>query len=186
MSSTLMSSIASGHLNAINKVRLVEILKSIKGAKFVGVTTKTEPKMRKADNPYTGRVFKITNFNATLNADYEKSVNRQREREGRITDFEALPNWQVPIIRPDGTKTPLVAKSDGTKTYLQMKVEKSSSILIDEYGRPYSDHEVNLIKSFMPPISESRQDVSKEIVIRTVDIDNIKEFRFGGVEYVVS
>jgi hypothetical protein len=186
MASSIMESVRESRVRPITKERLAQILFDMKGAKIVGVTTKTQPKMRKTDNPYLDRVFKITQYNAVLNADYTKSVNRQRDKEGLETDFVALPNWQVPVNRDDGTRTPLVRKSDGTKTYLQMKVEKTSSIIVDENGRPYQEDDLARIRSFFPTQSESRQGVEKEVVIRTVDLDNVKEFRFDKTEYMIS
>ena len=45
--------------------------------------------MNKTNNPYFGKVRKQTKTSALINFDYESSVNRSLQKEGKDADFEA-------------------------------------------------------------------------------------------------
>lgn len=77
------------------KEELVEFLKKYKSATEIAVRTKTAVKMNKKDvatkkipNPLS-EAYKITNFKADINFDYEDRVNDARLVEGKEMSFEA-------------------------------------------------------------------------------------------------
>jgi len=162
----------------------------------VTITSRTEPAMRKTNNPYIGRVFKLSIVSGTINWHYASEVNRQRNREGGFTlvdgavvasevdNFEARP-------RKWGTRlkdSPFVEHKGNF--YLEMKVRESQGHEYrDEYGDKIPDEKMEKIRSFFPKKSESsRQGVNGEIILRDYRFDRITAITLhdsGNMQFVV-
>lgn len=157
----------------VTKGDLVAYLSGIRGATFATMLTETAPKLLKTGNPFKD-VRKVSRVNVCLGFQYAKSVNRQREREGDIADFEAAPRqWGVRI-----PGTVLVKNEKTGMLYLETKIEKSlDHRYIDAKGTAIPD---DLIAPFLPAKSESRQHVEKEILVRDYSIDSIREIHVNG------
>jgi len=67
---------------SIDLENLMFQLFNIKGTTFVQMQTRTEPKMRKTNNPYLDNVIKESDVNCMLGGAYENNVNSARVREG--------------------------------------------------------------------------------------------------------
>lgn len=167
----------SGYLS-LTLPQLTNRLRQVRGVMPVGMTTITEPAMRKRRNPFVDRVLKITKTNAWIGANYARQVNRQRVREDRTPDFESVPRswgkrqWRSPVV--------LLDTGYGRKYwYLDCRVvariwtyrDLDTGELIDE-----SDLLPWLIRSR----PSRRQRLHKHIILRDYRLDHIAELRING------
>lgn len=139
----------------------------------IGMTTVTEPQLRKKHNPFFGCVAKLTRVNGWLNCRYAPAVNRQRIREYRKATFEALPrSWGNRIQR-----TSLIEHND--LLYLDVKVQARHVVYIDTRTRqeiPWQQ-----IKPFVrPPQKIKRQQLNRDVILRDYHVENIAELRING------
>jgi len=65
-----------------------DLLNERGGCSPVGMLTRTEPRVRKTNNP-NPKVVRITRRNGFVGGSYENIANNKREREGGERDFEA-------------------------------------------------------------------------------------------------
>lgn len=165
----------------ISKEQLQAMLRESKGAKIVTLTTITRPELKK-DNPYSN-VVKISRINGIVNFKYANAVNKQREREGKETDFK-------PQKRKWGTRLeglPFVShvnKEGKHKLYLEVKIEK---VLSTEYK---SDDGSVIDKKDIEPFMKKGsfgdyQGLDKEVVIKDYDVANIATIDIDGRGYII-
>lgn len=170
-------------MTKVTKQQLIDSLKGLKGSRLVTIVTQTQPTLvanhplTGEANPYKGKVFKVATTNGVINWSYERSVNRQRAREGSEPDFEAYPRkWGERLAG-----TPLVEHKG--KTYVELKVEKSVDYdYFDLDGKPV---DADLIKPYLRPPGKSRQEVAKEVICRDYAVDSILELRVDGQQYQI-
>lgn len=130
---------------------LASALANTNGASFVTITTLTEPKMRKTNNPLFGRVLKFAVRNCQFGYDYEKAVNNRLEKEGKERSFSAnkLPwgEWAVfnKIIAHKGNLY--------GRFYVAKNCVVKSAYIVD--GRLATAEEVAIIKTFETERTES-------------------------------
>jgi len=147
----------------------------------VTIVSRTEPAMRKTDNPFVGKLFKVSTVSGEINWQYGHEVNRQRQREGgfeivdgqpvvaTVEDFKAHNRkWGQRI-----ENSPFVEHKG--QHYLELKVSESN-------GHEYRDENNELVtgetlehaKTFFPKRSESsRQQVENKIVLRDYRLDRV-------------
>ena len=170
----------------VDEIALTEFLiQNLRGAGFVTIQTQTEPDLTAEGKALFGKVVKLARVNGVINWQYQKAVNRQREREGKTPDFKALERkWGK---RLNGL--PFVVhyaaprrKGDAfePRMYLEMKVEKS-------LGHEYYDEQghwlpKDKVAEYLRPNGKSRQEVDKEIVLRDYNVQNITGMKINGVE----
>ena len=139
----------------------------------IGMTAVTTPDMRTRNNPFAGRVVKISRVNGWINWRYAKAVNRQRVRENRPADFRALQ-------RPWGTRlkeTPLVELGD--RLYLDVKVQQRHVVFRDLITGQLIP--TALLKPYLrPPAKNPRQHLRREIILRDYRLDRVAELRING------
>lgn len=152
----------------------------------VVVTTNTEPRMNKTNNPYFGRVRKVSVItNVALGRDYENAVNARLGREGLETDFKAA--------KPNGKHHYgeggylLQSDKDAEKFYLRLTENKNTTRkvvwLLD--GREATAEEVAAIKVFVPICGGSAKqaahglDADNEVKLTDVLLENVTEIRQG-------
>lgn len=174
----------------VTHAQLIGVLMSMDHAQPIGLVTRTEPKMRKTDNPYHGRITKVTECNVFVNCDYEKAVNRQLGREHKEQTFQAGQRAFAAERRSyNGKPTPVldyVTKENVRKTYLEVHfrghLKTESRFILD--GRTAIDK--SEFNEFMNHSSGSEhQGLNSEIVVRTYDTRNIIEVRYSGTDYIV-
>ena len=149
-----------------------------RGAVICTIETVTDARLKKTGNTL-GPVFKRSIVNVVLNFRYEGAVNRQREREGIATDFEASPRtWGERI-----SGTPFVQYKG--KLYVEAKVQRSLSHAYElADGSPISAEDV---RPFLPASrSEGRQGVEREIILRDYSIDSIVGLTIDGERFDVA
>lgn len=159
----------------ITKEELIEKINGIKGNTFVSLDIKSEPRMRKTDNPYMG-AEKIVRLSGAINFDYGNSVNSQLVREGKEADFKPKP-------RKWGVREGNWITHKGNH-YLNVKVQDSSEpiYLYNDVKIEKAKLEPWLQKSSKP---KTQEDLETEVVVRDVKIDSIKIIRMKGEEFVV-
>ena len=187
--------------NVLTVKQLTDKLDAIRGAEFVTITARTEPKMVKKHretgepNPYIG-TRKISKVNGMVNWCYGQSVNNQRIREGNSEHFFPEPRkWgQRRCIDAEGQPvydrtasvrlSPFVDHKQAI--YLELKVQNAlehryeapdGTVLTDEQVAPY-----------LPIKREGRQGVEREVILRDYTLDkdgmcNILSITMGGETY---
>lgn len=124
-----------------------------KGIFGVHVTTWTEPRMNKTNNPFFGRVRKVTDYsNVALGTSYENTVNRRLERAGFCGGYQASkPNgkaWYNDYL--------YVSDKDPNQFYLKIIKNRNSHTesryMLD--GRLATNEECAQIEAFIPVKNE--------------------------------
>lgn len=169
--------IADRHSVRLTQVELLDGLTAQHGAFVVTIETRTIPAMAKTGNPWAGNCVKLSRVNGILNWQYASAVNRQRDREGLIADFEAYPRkWGQRIAG-----TPLVQHKG--RTYVELKVERSLGYQYETLdGQPIDPAD---LAPFLRAPSETRQGVEREIILRDYALDSITALTYGGQRYEV-
>lgn len=142
---------------------------------FVGLRAVHVPEMRVRNNPYHGRVLKLSRVNGCINWKYSRAVNRQRKREDKPQDFLAAERvWGNRI----GFCPLVIHLLDVPYFYLELKRERVERWYFDnETLQPIP--EVELIP-YLPKRAKSRQKLDREVVLRDYRLDHIAEMSIDG------
>jgi hypothetical protein len=131
--------------------------------------------MRKTNNPYVGAT-KTVSLSGVLNFDYENSVNRQLEREGKEANFESQGrSW--------GQREGNLIEHNGNY-YLQIKVQGTSDSVFRYNG---VEIEKAVLEPFLQESSKphTQEALEKEVVVRDVKLENVRAIRIAGEELLV-
>ena len=80
------------NVQTISTESLITVLNALPAESAdVTIVSRTEPAMRKTDNPFVGKLFKVSKVSGTINWQYGHEVNRQREREGGFDIVDGQP-----------------------------------------------------------------------------------------------
>lgn len=166
---------------------LREMLFEQVGATFVSVITRSEPRMRKRDNPYFGLIEKLQKLGGIANFIYGNSVNNQREREGHTEPFTPQPRRWGERVFDDGRLTPLVrhVKDGEERYYLELKLERVlAKKYVDIHGAEVPE------EVLMPWLYTSKQaatqETEKAVVLLDINLKNIRAIVMNGEEYVIN
>lgn len=154
-----------------------------KGTFGIVIECETEPRMRKTDNPYFGRVTKRSRIvNVAIGYDYENVVNNRREREGKATDFVADKpkgkHWvQFPTIlasdKAEGQqylRTTMRANTKPTSVFLlDGKVVESAATI---------EHIKSFIQSSYKPQNQGLED-GNEVIVRDYKVESVVRITQG-------
>jgi len=169
---------------SITSAELNQLLLTVRGATPVTLVTMTEPPCR-AGSPH---ITKLSEVNGMLQANYEKSVNRQLEREDKEADFKAkgLP-WGMKLH-----ETCLIiheSKQDGTpRSYLRIQINstKEPRYYMDGKEVQYDDVKQYLRKRS----SSSRQGTDKQVFPRNYQVTpgscTVKSIAINGRKILVN
>ena len=162
------------------KKNIVETLDAMRGATFVTVVTNTEPRMRKTNNPFYGKLRKVARYNGQVNFQYDGAVERQLVKEGKSLDeFRRGESWHVPVIRDDGTLTPFCQHKGNGSRYLRFRLlnvidsrfEMSDGTPVDE----------SKVKEFLQTGNNyANQGTDDPVKIITVALDNVESLTANG------
>lgn len=158
-----------------------EFTKNVSRGTFgISLITLTEPKMRKTNNPFYGRVHKASYMtNVALGYDYENSVNNRLDKKGLEADFQAEKpkgkSWcEYPYI--------LQADKDASIKYLRCTMRantKAKSVFILD-GKIVTDAAIEAqIKGFIQTSSTSKKqaesglDDAEQVVVRDYKLDGV-------------
>ena len=158
-----------------------EFVNSVSRGTF-GVTliTITEPKMRKTNNPYFGRVHKASYLiNVALGYDYENTVNNRLSKKGLDASFEAEKpkgkSWcEYPYL--------LQADKDASVKYLRCTMRKNTKartvFILD--GKIVTDDAIEAqIKTFIQTSNASKKqaesglDDAEQVIVRDFKLEGI-------------
>ncbi len=147
-------------------------LSDIKGAKIVGLTTITEPRMRKTGNPHIGKVNKLSRTSVMVNFHYDAGVLRRLEKEGKSPeDFKRGESWHEPVLTPEGNLTPFCKHKKTGEMYLRVQRLSGRSRFIDEKGRFFPKSEIE------PFLQESdgykNQGLDNPLIFLTIKLSNV-------------
>lgn len=159
---------------------LAGIIKNLvsRGARPITVTMRTIPKLKKAGIAKLGILSKVSVVNGMINFDYQKSVNRQLEREEKPQGFKTRPNW----FKHTDTPGVVCHRDDPTRLYLQVKVERAiNSAYFNTDGRCVNKNEVEpfLYARSVP----THQGVEKFVTVIEISFDNITSLVCDGKTY---
>jgi hypothetical protein len=162
--------------------------KNLKGAVVLGLDFTTIPKdLHKTGNPFWDKpkkkwnIVKQTHLTAIVDFNYENAVNGRLKKEGKESDFEAMPrSWGVRMAG-----TPYMVEhtnKDGIyRRYLSIcccGYPKSKYFAVSPNFREVPKSE---IEAFIPPEPEGRQGLDKTVIYRDVACDSINEISYLGV-----
>jgi hypothetical protein len=162
-------------MKQITKAELIKMIDETKGATFVSVDIESDPRMKKAYNPYMGAV-KLVTLSGAINFDYENAVNNQLQREGKEADFTSKPrSWGI----HEGNWI-----THKGQHYLTVKVQSNSEPVYMLDGKVISTDEV---KPYLPESSKphTQAALDKEVVVRDIKIESIKKLRMAGEEFEI-
>lgn len=148
-------------------------LESVRGSLMMTVSVSVEPKMRKTDNPYYGKVRKNSRYNGQVNFHYDPAVIRQLEKEGKSPDcFRKGESWHEPVIREDGTLTPFCQHKKNGKRYLRFRILNTiDSEYVDDNNNRIEKSELE--KYLQESGGYANQGTDNPVRIITVDLDNV-------------
>jgi len=154
-------------------------------------TLVTEPRMNKTGlngagekitNPYlTASVRKRATIEGKIKFNYASEVNKQRLNEGKDADFASSERkWG----QKDGCFVSHTPKgSAAPEFYMEVKVERTRSSRYYVNGNSVLKEE---LAAFLPKRKPSaKQDLKKEVVVRTVKLASVKEAKIGTKEYII-
>lgn len=162
---------------------LLAELKKIRTKTEAVVVVETVPQFRMKDDdgnefPYkmviaTGDLTKRSVVVCVLCADYAEEVNKRRKADRRKQDF-------VPAPRAWGERyktSPIIGH--GAKAYLEVQFHHAA-VEFRLNGSPMTPDETAELTAFLPAgVEGARQKVKSPVVIRTYNIDSIREVRIG-------
>jgi len=160
----------------ISTDELYKMLAEESGSNIVTLTTKTDARLKKTNNPF-GMVWKHTKLNCFIGISYENCVNNQLDREEKETEFEAMPaGWgeYVPgtcLVEHKGNKyLPILAKA-----------VVGDIVYRDDNGKVLTKEQV---APWLPSRSKgSRQGTDKEVVWRKYKMESIIGIMTNGTYY---
>jgi hypothetical protein len=159
----------------------VEKLNNFNGVTFMSCSIETPVKMNKGGrmgvptNPFDN-VFKHSSIHGGVGFDYQNSVNLQRGREQVVEEFKTEPRRWGQLL--EGGK---FVEHKGNY-YLQLKVESVKPNIVYTYTGEEIDK--SELETWLPKKSKSsRQDVQREVIVRDIKLNNIKNVTFGKQTY---
>ena len=160
------------------KIKVNEVSSLLKKGQFgYTIITKTTPKMNKTDNPYFGRVEKVSVYkNAMLGCSYTNIVNNRLESEGKERNFAA----QAPKGKKNYNSFFDQSEKDENTFYLKIAFYKERSQITSNYiidGNNATQTQIQEIKNFLPKkySSAAHQGLNEENEVKmiTVNFENV-------------
>ena len=132
-----------------------QYLNNVKGCKFINVTALTDAGMYLRNNPFKGRVKKLSITPMQFGYDYETAVNNRLAREGKEANFDAdkLP-WGKWV---EGMRNKVISHKDMyyMRTYCVRNSKPRTYYLLD--GHLASTQEWEEIKCYLKTTSTSEK-----------------------------
>lgn len=166
-------------MKTITQDQLATILRGVTHALPITFSALIDARARKTGNPY-GEISKISRVQAFTGFDYEKSVNRQLEREDSQLTFAAKErSWGERI-------SPALVENKG-QLYLVAKVQRADKpVYLIKKPLGLTPVAKETIAAFLPAHKPAtNQGTEKEIVYRNYSLANIVSLSMGGERYRV-
>lgn len=169
---------------AITRRELQAMLADTHGAEILSFTALTEPAYRKTGCPWKDNLFKLARVNGTINWDYARAVNRQREREGVPPDFESLPRAWGTHLR-DTPFISHVTKGGDHRLYVKLKVHHSlGHVYLTGDGGTLAEEDV--APFLAPKRGNPRQGLEKEVLERDYTVSNMVALKMRSMGYIIA
>lgn len=146
-------------------------LASVKGCQFINIWTITEPDMYLKDNPFKGRVQKVSATHMQFGYCYQNAVNNRLEKVGCEGDFVAEPlpwgEWVLP--------NKVITHKDTLylRTYNVKGAKPRSFFFLD--GRLATQEQYAEFSKFFKPVkSASNKQTEKGLTENQVKVKNYK------------
>ena len=174
----------------ITVAELSLLLQKIDGsqATFFSMITTTDARLKKTGNPYKDeKVEKVSGYQGSINVNYTKAVNNQREREGLEADFQATQNWHEK--KYDEYNGCVVVKVEGNKRqeylmFIKQKVKRYGFYL---NGAKSTTEQAETFKAFLPTHSPAKnQGLVKTVDVQTIKLENIKRITINKKTYEIA
>lgn len=162
----------------INVNQLAERLALIKGAQPIAFVSLTDADARKTGNPYS-QILKLSKVRAFTGADYENSVNRQLDREGKgQLEFHAKErSWGERI-------SSALVQNKGELYLVTQILGTSKPIYLAKRGRLLQVVSKEAIADFLPAKRKAvNQGTEKEVVYRNYKLSSIVSIALGGQRF---
>ena len=190
----------------ITRNELVNVLRNNNRSMFISMVTNCPVKMnryldywlvdengkkRKNPNPTVNPFFTegiidhSEKYRIVTGFDYERSVNRRREKEGKETDFVSGEGKEVWFNMV--SKSLVTDKKTGEKFYLRYQFHPTSTLNTEyRFGDDVIGRE--LFQSFMTQKTESykNQGLDDTLNFQVVNVENIEEISIEGFHYILS
>ena len=175
----ILAAMAATNLTLVTQDDLVEKLKGLRGAHIVSVVTRTEPKMRKRDNPFVENgVWYLASRVGIIGVDYGSSVNRQRQREGSVIDrkgevaeFKAESLWKGKGVRICDKVTTHADKGGFYLPFFPRSV--SDTRFEDSDGNLISEKKLEPFLYSKPKVEHTSQGTDKQVHWRIFSFDSL-------------
>lgn len=180
-------------VKTISTNELIELIREVKGVTFANITYHTDESKSKTKG---GKKLlqKATTVNVTLNADYEKKVNRVREnKQGEDNPDFVSQGMKGKKFAFDNCKSIVEAEKTGKKMLYCFKEHnaKSDTVYYHE-GNAISIEDAKAQNLFAPSFFAEKKTVGRgtvetenDFAVFTVGIDKIKRITIKGNEYIV-
>lgn len=173
---------------------IVDFVNGLKKGVFgVVLVAHTEPKMNKTNNPYFGRVTKVTRLtNVAIGYSYENTIHNRLER----FDIE---NAEFKSEAPKGRhwvqgyeNILLQSNKDSEQYYLRTTMRRNTKASVEYLvdGRPATDEEIDAFKAFFPKTATSAKqaevglDDSEQVIVRDYKLESIQSLTLGNLNYL--
>jgi len=175
--------------DSITQEQLVEKIRAADktGATPVSITAVTIPQQKKGGNTFLP-IYKVSQINGMIGADYGGSVERQRAREGKEGGFKAGSGWgehETPsLVRGKNGLSMAIQptqRSGGGKrqpVYVGTQGGNFKVLTPEEWG-PF-------VSTQKPEDTAASQGVDRPVIYRRVLVSNIAGITIGGKEYGLS
>lgn len=158
---------------------LIEIMKNVSGASFVGIDTATTPKLKGGkSNPQQGRITKVMKGasvmvfqNKNTNA-YENMVQRRLEREGKSASDFTLGNRQWGQRIPN---TPVIEHKG--RQYLELIVLNPGKVSYLLDGQPIAKEDVEGLENRS---NGEQGGLDNKVIVRDFAAESITTIRIDG------
>lgn len=167
----------------ITKNELVNVLMSVTGTPFVHLVMETPVLMNKGGNPYHNRITKRTTGNFYLGSEYQKRVNKNREKEGLESNFVSE--------KPSGKYhvSPCLLMDDKTNSvhYLHLEWFNETPPQKVEYILDGNDPiEKTLLESYLrKKYTPTKQGLERTVNVITPKVSNIRVLHLDKMKYEI-
>ena len=187
----------------ISRSEMINILRNVNNPDMVGMITITPEKMnqyldywlvdengKKTKNPnptinpfYNDGIYKVSRkFKIITGFDYEKSINRRLEKEGKESDFES----QKPVWFEMISKGLVTDRKTHSKYYFRYQYQNDSTIESEHFFNG-DKVEKTLFESFMTQkdfeSQYSNQGLDDTLNFQVCNVENIEYLSMGGIHY---
>ena len=168
----------------ISRQQLVEMLMTWNfGAQPATVQYVSEPKINKEGKQKFGNITKLGAVNCIIDFDFQKAVNTELKKEGKEANFQVQPLWNGKGVHVNRR---LIEHVETGAMYIAYKYQRSLKAL--HFDSALNFIPVELLRPYFYSSKPTNQGVNegREILPRTLKIENIRKIKFRKTTYIVA